>query len=65
MKVCPSGRYRQLNSVLYPNNHISKSSKIIVNGLRLKLFLELAGNLKVGKPSLCCFFIKTQHRFLH
>ena len=26
MKVCPCGRYRQLNSVLYPNNDILKSS---------------------------------------
>ena len=36
MNVCPCGRYRQLfNSVLYPNNHILKSSKIIFNGLVL------------------------------
>ena len=28
----------QLNSVLYPNNHIQKSSKIIFNGLVLKDF---------------------------
>ena len=27
MKLCPCERYRQLNSVLYPNNHILKSSK--------------------------------------
>ena len=27
MKLCPYGRYRQLNSVLYPYNHILKSSK--------------------------------------
>ena len=38
MKVCPCGRYRQLNSVLYPYNHILKSSKIIFNGLVLKDF---------------------------
>ena len=31
----------------------------------LKLLLLLAGNLKVGKPGLCCFFFKTQHRFLN
>ena len=36
MKVCPCGRYRQLNSVLYPNILILKSSKIISNGLVLK-----------------------------
>ena len=33
VKLCPCGRYRQLNSVLYSNNHILKSIKIIVNGL--------------------------------
>ena len=38
MKLCPCGRYRQLNSVLYANNHILKSSKIIFNGLVLKAF---------------------------
>ena len=32
MKLCPCGRYRQLNSVLYPNNHILKSSNIILTG---------------------------------
>ena len=37
MKLCPCGKYRQLNSVLYANNHILKSSKIIVNGLVLKV----------------------------
>ena len=26
MKVCPCARYRQLNLVLYPNNHILKST---------------------------------------
>ena len=37
MKLCPWGRYRQLNSVLYPNNyHILKSSKIVFNRLVLK-----------------------------
>jgi len=35
MKVCPCGRYRQLNSVLHPNNHIPESSKIRFNGLFL------------------------------
>ena len=30
MKVC--GSYRQMNSVLYPNNHILQSSNIIFNG---------------------------------
>ena len=34
--LCPCGRYRQPNSVLYPNNHILKSSTIIFNGLVLK-----------------------------
>ena len=65
MKLCPCGRYRQLNSVLYPNYHKLKSSKIIFNGLSLKRFLVLFGNLKVDKPRLCCFFFKTQHRFIH
>ena len=35
MKLCPCGRLRQLNSVLYPNNHILNTSKIIFNGLVL------------------------------
>ena len=48
MKSCPFGRYRQLNSVLYSNNHILKSSKIIFNGLVMKYVLVLAGNLEVG-----------------
>jgi len=38
MKVCPCERYRQLNSVLYPNNHILKSSKKIFNVLVLRDF---------------------------
>ena len=33
MQLCSCGRYRQLNSVLYSNNHILKSSEIIFNGL--------------------------------
>ena len=33
--LCPCGRYRQLNSVLYPNMHILKSSQKFVNGLVL------------------------------
>ena len=38
IQLFPCGRYRQLNSVLYPNtcNHILKSSKIIFNGLVLQ-----------------------------
>jgi len=36
LKVCPCGRYKQLNSVLHPNNNVLKSSKIIFNGLVLK-----------------------------
>ena len=32
-KVCSCERYRQLNSVLYPNKHILKSSNIIFDGL--------------------------------
>ena len=36
MQLCPYGKYRQLNSGLYPNNHIRRSSKIIFNGLVLK-----------------------------
>ena len=39
MQVYPYGRYRQLNSILYINNHKLKSSKIFA-----------IGNLKVGKP---------------
>ena len=46
IKVCPCGRYRQLNSVLYHNNHILKSLNMS------------AGNLKLGKPKLCCFFLQ-------
>jgi len=67
MKLCPCGRYRQLNSVLYPNNHIHvlKSSKIIFNWLILKYVLVLVGNLKVCNPRLCCFSINTQHKFIH
>ena len=38
VKLCPYERYRQLDSALYPNNHILKSSKIIFNGLVLKDF---------------------------
>ena len=29
MKVCLCGRYRQLNSVLYPNNHILKTYTVV------------------------------------
>ena len=36
MKLCPCEGYRQLNLVLYPNNHILKLLKIIFNGLVLK-----------------------------
>jgi len=36
LKLCPCGRYKQLNSVLYPNNIVLKSSTIIFNGLVLK-----------------------------
>ena len=38
LKLCPCGRYRQLNLVLYPKNYILKSSKIIFNGLVLTDF---------------------------
>jgi len=38
MKLYPCGRYRQLNSVLYPNNRVLKSSKQIFNWLVLKEF---------------------------
>ena len=37
-KLFPCGRYRPLNSVLYPNNHILKSSEIIFNKLVWKDF---------------------------
>ena len=53
MKLCPCGRYRQLNSVLYPNTHILTLSKT-----SLKRVLGLAGKLKVGKPKLCFFSSK-------
>jgi len=36
LKVCPCGRYRQLNSVLYPNNHTLKLPKLIFNGFSQK-----------------------------
>ena len=36
MQLCPYGKYRQLNSGLYPNNRIRKSSKVTFNGLVLK-----------------------------
>ena len=65
LKLCTCGIYRQLNSILYPTNHILKSSKIIFNVLVLRDFLVLAGNLKVGKPRLHCFVLETQHRILH
>ena len=32
MELCPCERYRQVNTVLYPNNHILNSSEIIFNG---------------------------------
>ena len=35
-KLRHCGRHRQLNSVLYPNNHILKSSKIVFNEIVLK-----------------------------
>ena len=53
MQLYPCGRYRQLNSVLYPNNLTVKSSKTIFNGFNLKRMLVLVGNLKAGKPRLC------------
>ena len=57
MKVCLCGRYRQLNSVLYPNNRIPKSSKTIFHGLVLN-YLSAFSNLKVGNPKLLCFFLQ-------
>ena len=62
MNVCPCGRYKQLNSVLYPNNH---TEIVKINSYGLVLKEVLVGNLKVGKPRLCCFFFKTQDRILH
>ena len=41
-------------------NNIEKPSKII-----FKRFLVLAGNLKVGKQMLCCFYFQIQHRCLY
>ena len=43
------------NSGIYPYDHILKSSKIIFNRL------VHAGNLKVRKPRLCFFPVKTKH----
>jgi len=53
IQLYPCGRYRQLNKVLYPNNHVLNSSKIIFNRLIFNLFLVLGGYLKVGKSMLC------------
>jgi len=59
MKLCLPRRYRQLNLVLYLNNHILKLSKTIFNRFKsLIRSLVLAGNLKVGKPRLCYFSSK-------
>ena len=47
---------------------VSIYAKIIKNniqGVSHKRLLVLAGNLKVGKPLLYCFFFQTQHRLLH
>ena len=55
MNVCPCGKYRQQNSVLYPNNHILKSSTI-------KGLLVLAGSLKVGKLRFVLFFLPNSTR---
>ena len=38
MKLCPCGTYRQLNLILYPNNHMLESSKRIFKGLVLNEF---------------------------
>ena len=36
-----------------------------INRVSLTICLVFVGNLKVGKPMLCCFSFRTQHRFLH
>ena len=38
IKLCPCGRYRQPNLVLYHNGYILNLSKIIFNGIFLKEF---------------------------
>jgi len=38
MKLFSCGKYRQLNPILYPNNHYTEIVKIIFNGLVLKDF---------------------------
>ena len=43
LTLCPCERYRQLNSVLYSNNHLLKSSKIIFNRLVLNDFMLSEG----------------------
>ena len=48
MKLCPCGRYRQLNSFLYPNNHYTEIVKNNIKLVSLKRFLVLAGIFKVG-----------------
>ena len=56
MKGCPCGRYRQLNSVLYPRYHILKWSKLIFNGLVLKVFSTCRQFESYGKPKVVLLF---------
>ena len=51
MKYCPCGIYRQLNSLLQPSYHISKSSKIIFNGSVVKNVHTFAQNENKTKYS--------------
>jgi len=67
MRLCLCRIYRQLNSILSPIYHIPKIVKE-TNSKRAShtQLLVLAGNLKVGKPMLCCCFVfQTQHISLH
>jgi len=54
-KLGPCRRYRQLNSILYHNNHILKLSKVIVYGLVLNC-VSTCGNLKVKVNQGCVAF---------
>jgi len=53
------------NDLRLAKYHMPKLSKIIFNGSVIKDFVKILyvfkGNLKVGKPMLCCFFFQTEH----
>ena len=60
----------EFESIMEPFRIYTSISKDILNLMlfkykSLKWCLILAGNLKGGKPMLCCFFFNIQHIFLH